>query len=52
MFKIDKLELTLCNDCGHISNNVGVCINWSLQLEDLSNIQTISGMLHQLMGPR
>ena len=52
MFKIDKLESTLCNDCGHTANNDGVCIDWSLYLEDSSNIQTKSGMLHQLMDPR
>ena len=52
MFKIDKLELTLCNDCDHTANNDGVCIDWSLHLEDSSNIQTICGMLHQLMDPR
>ena len=27
MFKIDKLESTLCNDCGRTSNNDGVCID-------------------------
>ena len=52
MFKINKLESTLCNDCGHTTNNDGVCIDWSLDLEDSSNVQTISGMLHQLMDPR
>ena len=52
MFKSDKLESTLCNDCGHIKNNDSVCIDWSLQVEDSSNIQTVSGMLHQLMNPR
>ena len=52
MFKINKLESTLCNDCGHTTNNHGVCFDWSLHLEDSSNLQTISGMLHQLMDPR
>ena len=53
MFKINKLESTLCsNDCDHTKNNDGVCIDWSLHLEDSSNAQTISGMLHQLMNPR
>ena len=52
MFKINKLESTLCNDCGHATNNDGVCIDWSLHLEDSSNLQTISGMLHQFMDPR
>ena len=51
MFKIDKLELIFCNDCGHTTNNDGVYIDWSLHLEHLSNIQTVSGMLHQLMDP-
>ena len=51
MLKIDKLKSILCNDCGHFTNNDGVCIDWSLLLEDLSNIQAISGMLHQLMDP-
>ena len=49
MFKINKLESTLCNDCGHTTNNDGVCIDWFLHLEDSSNVQTVSGMLHQLM---
>ena len=52
MFKINKLEPTLCNDCGHTTNNDDVCIDWSLHLENSSNFQTISGMLHQLMDPR
>ena len=52
MFKIDKLESTLCNDCGHTSNNNGVCIDLSLHLESSRNIQTISRMLHQLMDQR
>ena len=52
MFKINKLESTLCNDCGHTANNDGVCIDWSLYLEDSSNRQAISGMLHQVMDPR
>ena len=52
MFKINKLESKLCNDCGHTTNNDGVCIDLSLHLEDLSNVQTISGMLHQLIDPK
>ena len=52
MFKINKLEPTLRNDCGHTTNNEGVCIDWSLHLEDSSNVQTVSGMLYQLMDPR
>ena len=52
IFKINKLESTLFNDCCHTTNNDGVCTDWSLHLEDSSNIQTISGMLHQLMDPR
>ena len=52
MFKINKLESTLCNDCGHTTNNDDVCIDWSLHLENSSNFQTISGILHQLMDPR
>ena len=51
MFKIDKLQWTLCNDCGHTANDNGVCIDWSLHLEYSSNIKTIGGMLHQLMDP-
>ena len=46
--KIEKLF----SDCGRTTNNDGVCIDWSLHLEDSSNVQTISGMLHQLMDPR
>ena len=38
--------------CGHAANTNDVCIDTSLHLEDPSNIQTISGMLHQLMDPR
>ena len=30
IFKINKLELTLCNDYGRTINNNGVCIDWSL----------------------
>ena len=52
MFKINKLESTLCNDRGHTAINDGVCIDWSLHLEDSSNVQTISGMLHQLMDSK
>ena len=52
MFKIDKLESTLCNKCGHTANTKSVCIDTSVHLEDSSNVQLISGMLHQLMDPR
>ena len=52
MFKINKLDSTLWNDCGHTTNNGCICIDWSLHLEDSSNLQTISGMLHQFMDPR
>ena len=38
MFKINKLESTLCNDCGHTTNNDDLCIDWSLHLEDSSNL--------------
>ena len=51
MFKINKLQSAVCNDCGHTTNNEGACIDWSLQLENSSNVQTIGGMLHQLMDP-
>ena len=33
MFKIDKLELTVCNDFGHTTNYDGVCNDWFLHLE-------------------
>ena len=52
MFKIDKLGSKLCNDCGHITNNDGVCIDWSLHLVDSSSAQTISEMLHQFVDLR
>ena len=52
MFKINKLDSTFCNNCADTTNKDGVCIDWSLHLEDSSNVQTISGMLHQLMDPR
>ena len=26
IFKIDKLESTICNNCGHAADNVDVCI--------------------------
>ena len=52
MVKINKLESTLFNDCGHTTNNDGVCVDWSLHLEDSRNLQTIRGMLHQFMDPR
>ena len=48
MFKINKLELTLCNNCGHTANNDGVCVDQSIHLEDSSNIQTIIGISHQM----
>ena len=51
MFKISKLESTLCNDCGHAWNNDGVYINQSLILEDSSNVQTRS-QIYQLIDPR
>ena len=53
MFKIDKLESTLCmhNDCGHTLNNNGVCIDWSLHINDSMNIQSISGLLREVMDP-
>ena len=38
MFKTNKLESTLCNDCGHTTNNDDVCIDWSLHLEDSGNV--------------
>ena len=50
MFKINKLESTVSNDCGLTTNNDGVCIAWSLFLWDWNNVQTISDMLHQLMS--
>ena len=31
MFKINKLELTLFNDCAHTANNDGVCPDWSFK---------------------
>ena len=37
MFKMNKLESTPCNDCVHTTKNDGVCIDWSLHLEDSSN---------------
>ena len=52
MFKINILERTLCNDCGHTTNNDCVFIDWSLHLVNSNNVQTISGMLHQLIDPR
>ena len=49
MFKINKLESTFFNDCGHTTNNDVVCIEWFLHLEDSSNVQTVNRMLHQLI---
>ena len=40
------------NNYGHTTKNDGVCFNQSLHLENSSNLQTIRGMLHQLMDPR
>ena len=51
MFKIDTFEATLCNDYGHRENSNGVCTDTSLDLKDSSNVQTISGMLHQVIDP-
>ena len=33
VFKINKLDSTLCNDCDHTANNDGVCIDWSPHFE-------------------
>ena len=44
MFKINKLESTLCNDCDQTTNNDVACINWLLRLEDSSNVQRITGI--------
>ena len=52
MFKINKLELTLCSDGGHTTKKDGELIDWSLHLEDSSNVQTVSGMLDQFMDPK
>ena len=46
IFKIDKLESTICNDCDHAANNDGICTDWSLHSD---NSSTIRRMLHQLM---
>ena len=51
IFKIGKLESTLCDECSHNTNN-GVCFDCSLHLNNSSNNQTIGWMLHQLMDPR
>ena len=37
--RINRLESSLCNDCGHTTNNDGVCIDWSLHVEGSSNVQ-------------
>ena len=44
----DKLDPILCNVGGHTTNNDGVCLGWSLHLEDSCNVQTVSGMVHSL----
>ena len=51
MFKVAILESTLCvsNDCDHTINKEDTCIDWSLNIEDSSNLQTISGILNELM---
>ena len=51
MSKINELESTLCNDCGHTTKNDGVCIDWCLHLDNSNNVQKISRMSHQLMDP-
>ena len=51
IFKINKLESTFCNACSHTANNDGVCIDWSLHLEDSSYVQKLRGIL-QLLDPR
>ena len=40
VFMINKLESTLCSDCGHTIKNDIVCIDWSLHS---NNVQKISG---------
>ena len=52
IIKIEKSESTLCNDCGHTSNNDGVFIEWFQHLLDLSNVQTILGMYYQFIDPK
>ena len=48
---LNKLDyndyVTLCNDYCYTSNYNGICIDWSLHLEDSNNIQT-KEVLHQL----
>ena len=50
--RLINFESTFSNKYGYTANTNGVCIDTSLHLEDSSNVQTISGMLHQLMSPR
>ena len=47
--KNDKLESTLCNDCGHTANNDGVCTDQSLHIDETSNVQTNNNQLINLM---
>ena len=49
------LMMTICLRLIKLKSNYKLwncIIDWCLHLEDLSTIQTISGMLHQLMDPR
>ena len=52
MFKIDKQDSTLRNYYGHKTKKDDICSNWCLHLEDSSNVQTRTGMLHHLMDHR
>ena len=45
-----NFESALCNDCGHTKNNDGVCIDWSLYLDNSSNHQTIRGVATSVNG--
>ena len=51
MFKIDKLDSTLCNAFGHTKNDDGAGIDWYQHLEDSSIVPIISGVLHQVINP-
>ena len=54
IFKVVKLETTVCenNDCGHAINKEDTSFDWSLNVKDARDFQTISGILNELMDPR
>ena len=54
MFKVSILESTVCerDDCHKARNVDDVGIDWQVNLEDTSYLQTVSGIISKIMDPR